>query len=65
MNKIAKQPGPIAGGPRAVADRYDISIETVRRLVCKGSLPASKFGQRVLIRLSDSDALFLAGSNKK
>ena len=55
-----KEMTPVAGPPTAIAERYGVTSETIRRKIREGTLPASKYGNRCwLIKFEDADRVFL------
>jgi excisionase family DNA binding protein len=56
---VARQPKPRWSSPGAAADYLGVSSRTIRRRIADGSLPAHRFGPRLLrIDLNDVDKLF-------
>lgn len=57
MQDANTAPQLIAADARTTAKRLGLSVETIRRMIRAGELPASRVGHRVLIQVRDVDAL--------
>jgi len=53
------QPTPEWLSLQQAAAIYDVSVDTLRRRIAAGKLPASRFGERLIrVRVEDLDRLF-------
>lgn len=43
---------------KEISDQYGISARSLQRAIRRGELPAARIGRRLLVRISDVDALF-------
>jgi excisionase family DNA binding protein len=57
----AAAPSASAANPRQVAQRLGLGLATIRRLIRRGELPASRVGSRVIVLDRDVDALLERG----
>lgn len=47
---------PVAGGPKDIAERYQLGESTVRRAIRQKKLKATTVGRRIIVRFADADS---------